>query len=110
MPFLFFVVLVALREAKASIPATTTSCHFDCNKGLHNWQSAWGQTKKEYCCKHAGVGCGTQTTPCHYDCTVGFVNWKMGWAQSKKDFCCRNHGVACNGVTTTRCEYHCNVG
>mmetsp|Transcript_101162 Transcript_101162/g.200935 ORF Transcript_101162/g.200935 Transcript_101162/m.200935 type:complete len:684 (+) Transcript_101162:44-2095(+) len=95
---------------RAGLPATTTSCQYDCSKGLSNWQFGWGLSKIEYCCKHAGVACLSTTTSCEFDCSVGIENWKIEWAHAKIEWCCKHQQVACPASTTTPCDYHCNVG
>jgi len=95
--------------------STTTSCHYDCQVGLSNFEAGWSHFKKEWCCKHQNLGCPpttappTTTTSLPFDCNAGYNNWLAAWSAPKKAWCCSNAGRGCP-VTTTTLHYDCQAG
>jgi len=83
----------------ASVAATaTTPPDYDCAAGLSNWIAGWSDSKKDWCCRHTGAGCGvvpTTTTCPPQDCNAGFSNWQAGWTPEKKAWCCTHENKAC---------------
>jgi len=40
--------------------AATTSPPYDCAAGLANWVAGWSASKKDWCCRSTGAGCGAR--------------------------------------------------
>lgn len=72
---------------------------YNCAEGFANWQAGWSASKKDWCCKVHGKGCGTPSGGCStsapFDCDAGFGNWMRGWSVAKKTWCCAHEGKAC---------------
>lgn len=78
-------------EASAAFEASEEK-PFDCQAALGNWEAAWADAKKSWCCEHERVGCVTaESFYCHDDET----NWERDWSDEKKTLCCANDRVGC---------------
>jgi len=91
-------VPVPAPAARAPVAAATTSLPYDCAAGLSNWVAGWSSSKKDWCCRNAGAGCGAlqTTSSCPpQDCNAGFSNWRSGWTPQKKAWCCTHENKAC---------------
>lgn len=83
--------------------------HFDCGAGDH--KKGWSRGKKEYCCRHAHIGCHRPTherseaghhhapsVSIAYDCSAGLSVWRVGWSLGKQSWCCKHRQLGCVDV------------
>lgn len=87
---------------------------FDCFKEVAEFQQAWSQEQKEYCCEASGVGCGAAQpataipaspptpppTPARpsdpYNCAL---STPAQWRPQKRAWCCSVHHQGCDSTT-----------
>jgi len=78
--------------------------HFDCDASFNNWQAAWSDPKKQYCCAHFDRGCSptatltaahVATTSALFDCDAAYQNREMAWSAGKKVWCCKHRSRGC---------------
>jgi len=98
--------------------------NYDCDDGFTNWELGWSESKKVYCCEHAGRACssggyaGRQAAVVSehiaaalpYDCNAGLAKWEDGWSVEKKTWCCDHTGRGCEGGHARAEAYDCNAG
>eukprot|EP00929_Paragymnodinium_shiwhaense_P062261 TRINITY_DN31089_c0_g1_i1.p1 TRINITY_DN31089_c0_g1~~TRINITY_DN31089_c0_g1_i1.p1 ORF type:complete len:625 (+),score=128.51 TRINITY_DN31089_c0_g1_i1:84-1958(+) len=63
---------------------------YDCREDISNWESAWSEGKKEWCCNFRNVGC-------KFDCQEAAETWDTSWSKEKEIWCCHNKHVGCRG-------------
>jgi len=99
-----------------NIASSTTSANsppFDCGAALSNWEAAWSDAKKSWCCVHTSLGCSTTTTPAQtshpFDCNAAAANWRATWSAAKKDWCCKSVSLGCVTEQTTLLDFDCHA-
>uniref|UniRef100_A0A7S0A051 Uncharacterized protein n=1 Tax=Pyrodinium bahamense TaxID=73915 RepID=A0A7S0A051_9DINO len=82
---------------------------YDCEEGYFNWDKAWSNQKKHYCCDTYGRGCpavagaavaGAQPTTTgefvQYNCEDdGHKSWIKDWPVEKQAWCCKHRNTGC---------------
>jgi len=104
------------------VPASTSSCPYNCDAGYAEWPDqwvkGWGGAKKLYCCRTAKKGCPSQLPPPSgipasgipaapdagpYDCQAGyhpcFTCLVKHWSANKLNWCCHHKNLGCQSNT-----------
>jgi len=73
---------------------------YDCSDDESGLDAVWSDSKKDFCCRFAGRGCGAglPRRP-RFDCNAGLKHWERGWSEAKKDWCCHRGGRGCPKTT-----------
>merc|ERR1712039_679745 len=71
----------------------------DCQAAFENWNDAWSDAQKDWCCTHQRLGCAessiSEVGVDGFDCQQGLYNWEMEWTDDKKVWCCDKLHLGC---------------
>lgn len=89
-----------------SVPSTSTTVPYDCQRGYTFWKEMWPVDKKAYCCKHFfPLGCEAsatvKSTTVQKTTTTEPFNCQddgntASWLEERREWCCSREGVACH--------------
>ena len=86
----------SLRSRPVNPPVSHITKPFRCEVALDNFQAAWSQAKKTWCCKNEQKGCTSEEPALQltYNCD-GQV---LDWSRAKRDWCCIHQVIGCGEV------------